>query len=201
MVSFQQTGNFFSDKEFIGAGPNGKVVVTWTKFYQGPHGAGYLQSPIVMAISRDHGHTWNNQGRSVSDPAHPFDSGSMPLYGPDGALYVAYEGGQPSTGYSTDATIVARRTWRSAASTTTSTATRSSKGRASSSTDGFASERRLTSEGSNPFVQFADGSFIGDYSQAAVGSNGVVHTAWTDFPGRPGVTSANQGVYVANFTP
>ena len=72
---------------------------------------------------------------------------------------------------------------------------------ASSSTDGFASERRLTSEGSNPFVQFADGAFIGDYSQAAVGSNGVVHTAWTDFRGRPGVTSANQDVYVANFTP
>ena len=72
---------------------------------------------------------------------------------------------------------------------------------ASSSTDGFASERRLTSEGANPFVQFADGAFIGDYSQAAVGVNGVVHTAWTDFRGRPGVTSANQDVYVANFTP
>jgi hypothetical protein len=28
-----------------------------------------------------------------------------------------------------------------------------------------------------------------------------VHTAWTDFRGRPGVTSANQDVYVANFTP
>jgi hypothetical protein len=72
---------------------------------------------------------------------------------------------------------------------------------ASVSTDGFASERRLTSEGSNPFVEFADGSFIGDYSQAAIGSNGVVHTAWTDFRGRPGVTAANQDVYVANFTP
>ena len=72
---------------------------------------------------------------------------------------------------------------------------------ASSSTDGFASELRLTSEGSNPFVQFADGSFIGDYTQAAVGSNGVVHTVWTDFRGRPGVNSANQDVYVANFHP
>jgi hypothetical protein len=72
---------------------------------------------------------------------------------------------------------------------------------ASSSTDGFAGERRLTSEGSNPYIEFADGSFIGDYSQAAVGTDGRVHVAWTDFRGRPGVTTANQDVYVAAFTP
>jgi len=341
MVSFVQAGNFFNDKEWIAAGPNGKVVVTWTRYNQGPHGAGYLRSPIVMAISNDHGQTWNNQGRAVSDASHPFDSGSIPIYGADGALYVAYEGSQPSTGYATDATVVARSTddgahftnvevgrvyddldcypefqgsqtltdehfrlnsfpafsidpvtghlaiaWAddqgagpcgqggstfsgttaaqvklvtgawgalSAPVTVTSGQDKVFPGvaarngvvtvtyytrdfaathnpatcnvkipdnappgvvsvetishsvcldyAASSSTDGFASERRLTSEGSNPFVQFADGGFIGDYSQAAVGSNGVVHTAWTDFRGRPGVTSANQDVYVANFTP
>jgi len=341
MVTWVKAGNFFNDKEFITAGPNGKVVVTWTKYYQGPHGAGYLQSPIVMAISNDGGHTWNNQGRPVSDASHPFDSGSQPLYGPDGALYVAYEGASPSAGYSTDATVVARSTddgahfanvevgrvyddldcypifqgrqtltdehfrlnsfpafsidpvtghlaiaWAddqgagtcgnggssfsgttaaqvklvtgawgglSAPATVTSGADKVFPGvaarngvvtvtyytrdfsathnpatcnvkipdnappgvvsietighsvcldyAASSSTDGFASERRLTSEGSNPFVQFADGAFIGDYSQAAFGANGVVHTAWTDFRGHPGVTSANQDVYVANFTP
>jgi len=340
MVAFVQAGNFFNDKEFIAAGPDGKVVVTWTRFYQGPHGAGYLRSPIVMALSTDHGHTWNNQGRPVSDSSHPFDSGSIPIYGPDGALYVAYEGAQPSTGFSTDAAVVARSTddganftnaeagrvyddldcypvfegsqtlsdehfrissfpafsidpvtghlaiaWTddqgagscgnggstfsgttaaqvklvtgpwgalSAPATVTTGADKVFPGvaarngvvtvtyysrdfaathnpttcdvkipddapagvvsvetinhsvcldyAASSSTDGFA-ERRLTSEGSNPFVQFADGAFIGDYSQAAVGSNGAVHTAWTDFRGRPGVTSANQDVYVANFTP
>ena len=341
MVAFVQTGNFFNDKEMITGGPDGKVVVTWTKYYQGPHGAGYLQSPIVMAISKDQGHTWNNQGRPVSDPSHPFDSGSIPIYGPDGALYVAYEGSAASTGYATDATIVARSTddgahftnvevgrvyddldcypifggrqtltdehfrlnsfpafsidpvtghlaiaWAddqgagscgnggtsftgttaaqvklvtgawgalSAPVTVTSGADKVFPGvaarngvvtvtyytrdfatthnpatcdvkipdnappgvvsietidhsvcldyAASSSTDGFATERRLTSEGSNPFVEFADGSFIGDYSQAAVGSNGTVHAAWTDFRGKPGVTSANQDVYVANFTP
>jgi hypothetical protein len=68
---------------------------------------------------------------------------------------------------------------------------------ARSSIDGFAGERRLTSEGSNPYIEFADGSFIGDYSQAAAGTDGRVHVAWTDFRGRPGVTSANQDVYVA----
>jgi hypothetical protein len=85
-------------------------VVTWTKFALGPHGAGFQQSPIVMANSTDHGRTWNNQGRAVSDASHPFDSGSIPLYGPDGALYVAYEGAQPSTGFATDATVIARST-------------------------------------------------------------------------------------------
>ena len=341
MVSWVKSADFFNDKEFIGAGPNGKVVVTWTKFALGPRGAGFLQSPIVMAISMDRGHTWNNQGRPVSDASHPFDSGSMPIFGPDGALYVAYEGAQPSTGFATDATVVARSTdngahfsnveigrvfddldcypvfqgrqtltdehfrlnsfpafsidpvtghlavaWAddegvgncgtghssfsgttaaqvklvtgawgalSAPVTITSGADKVFPGvaarngvvavtyytrdfsathnpatcdvkipddapagvvsvetidhsvcldyAASVSSDGFASERRLTSEGSNPFVEFADGSFIGDYSQAAIGSNGVVHTAWTDFRGRPGVTAANQDVYVANFTP
>src|SRR4029079_15446878 len=110
MVSFVQAGNFFNDKEWIAAGPNGKVVVTWTRTNQGPHGAGSLRSPIVMAISNDHGQTWNNQGRAVSDASHPFDSGSIPIYGADGALYVAYEGSQPSAGYATDATVVARST-------------------------------------------------------------------------------------------
>ena len=42
MVSWVKAPNFFNDKEWIAAGPNGKVVVTWTKFYQGPRGAGYM---------------------------------------------------------------------------------------------------------------------------------------------------------------
>lgn len=341
MVSYIKAGNYFNDKEWIAAGPHNKVVVTWTKFDQGAHGAGYRKSPIVMANSADGGHTWNNQGRPVSDAAHPYDQGSMPMYASDGTLYVAYEGSQPSTGYATDATVVARSTddgahfanvevgrvyddadcypvfddrqtltdehfrinsypafsvdprtgrlavaWaddrgagncgtgsasflgRSAAQvrlvtggwgalsapvTVTSGADKVFPGvatnngtvtvtyytrdfsathnpttcdvkipddappgvvavepidhsvcldyAASSSRDGFAGEKRLTSEGSNPFVQFADGSFIGDYTQAAAGSDGVVHAAWTDFRGRPGVTPANQDVYVANVAP
>ena len=42
-------------------------------------------------------------------------------------------------------------------------------------------------------------AFIGDYSQVAIGSNGVAHAAWTDFRGNPGLTAANQDVMVANF--
>ena len=88
---FLQSGNYFNDKEWIAAGPNGKVVVTWTEFNQGPHGAGYRESPIVGAISKDKGQTWNSQGFPISDAAHPFDQGSQVAFGPDGTLYVAYE--------------------------------------------------------------------------------------------------------------
>lgn len=48
---------------------------------------------------------------------------------------------------------------------------------ARSSTSGFAHQTRLASEGSNPLVEVADSAFISDSTQAAVGANGVVHTA------------------------
>ena len=338
MITWSSAGNFFNDKELIAAGPNGRVVVTWTEFNSGPHGAGYRESPIVMAISKDGGHTWNNQGSPVSDATHPFDQGSYPVFASDGKLYVAYEAADPATGYLTDVTMVARSTddgahftnvpvgrvfddldcyplfagrqtlsdehfrlnsypafsvdpvtgklavawaddqgagtcggggatfsgttsaqvklvsgaWGALSAPATVTtgagdkvfpavamranviavsyytrdyaathnpavcnfATGAGPGivvvpttssvcldyAVGTSTTGFA-ETRLTSEGSNPYVEFADGGFIGDYTQMVIGTNGVAHTSWTDFRGRPGVTTANQDVYVANFTP
>jgi len=65
----------------------------------------------------------------------------------------------------------------------------------------WSSQLRLTSDSSNQYIQFADGGFIGDYSQVAVGSDGKAHASWTDFRGRPGTTSANQDVYLSTFTP
>jgi len=332
LVAHSVTANVFHDKEFIAAGPDGRVVVTWTRFDK-------VGSPIVMALSRDGGHTWNRTGSPVSDRAHPFNQGSFPQFASDGTLYVAYEGASPTAGYTTDATVVARSTddglnfttmevgrvfddldcfpifngrqtltdehWRlnsypsfsvdpitgnlaivwadnqgsgncgtggTAFVGTTSAQVKLVTGAwgalsppvrvtpgsgdkifpavairggkiavsyytrdyaathnpaicnltagpgegfvvlptprstcldyaARVSTDGFATERRLTSEASNPHVEFADGAFIGDYTQMAIGSDGVAHATWTDFRGRPGVTSANQDVYVASFTP
>jgi hypothetical protein len=67
---------------------------------------------------------------------------------------------------------------------------------------GFGSQRRLSTESSNPFVQFADGGFIGDYTQIAITPNGSkAYAAWTDFRGRPGVTPANQDVMVESLIP
>ncbi len=108
MVHYESANNFFNDKEWIAAGAGGDVYVTWTHFNQGPHGAGYVSSHIVGAVSHDHGKTWSEM-IAVSDSAHPFDSGSSPAYAPDGTLYVAYEGNQASD-TSKDQTVVARST-------------------------------------------------------------------------------------------
>ncbi|PYU21374.1 MAG: hypothetical protein DMG30_17825 [Acidobacteria bacterium] len=342
MVVFESAGNFFNDKDWIAAGPKGEVVVTWTRFSQGPHGAGYLASPIVGAVSGDYGHSWNRRGFPISDAAHPFDQGSQVQFGPDGSLYFAYEAGSPTTGYATDAQVVARSTdagrsfinielarvyddpdcypvfagrqtltdmhfrlnsypsmnvdpitgeitlvwtdnqgsgtcgnggtsfsgttsnqvklirsgWASlgAASVVKVTSTAPDKVfpavasrngsvvatyytrdyaissdaevcnvmtnpnpaaiapvpaarsvcldyAAKTSNDGFGSQARLSTESSNPFIQFADGAFIGDYSQVATGSDGNTHAAWTDFRGNPGVTAANQDAIVATVGP
>ena len=39
------------------------------------------------------------------------------------------------------------------------------------------------------------GVFIGDYTAAVLGADGVLHPCWTDFRGNPGVTSPNQDSY------
>ena len=344
MVTYTAAGNFFHDKEWIAAGPNGRVVVTWTRFNQGPKGAGYLASPIVGAISSDYGKTWNRQGFPISDAAHPYNQGSQVAFDKDGALYVAYEGASPATGYATDALILARSTddgrtfttkelarvyddfdcypvyggrqtltymhfrlnsypamsidqvtgniaivwtdnqgsgncgsgaasfsgttanqvklvqgsWATIGGSTPTNVTNSAPDKvfpsvaaangkiavgyytrdyaitsvapicnvrtndnpgpvippssaprsvcldyAASKPDGATwAQTRLSTESSNPFIQFANGAFIGDYTQIAIAPNGVRATAaWTDFRGRPGQTSANQDVMVQTYTP
>src|SRR6266849_6509269 len=67
----------------------------------------------------------------------------------------------------------------------------------SSSTDGYASESRVSTQSSNPYIEFA-GSFIGDYTGVAVDSAGGAHTVWTDFRGLPGSTTPNQDTVVGN---
>ncbi|MCL4507874.1 MAG: glycoside hydrolase [Chloroflexi bacterium] len=340
MVAFVNAGNFFNDKEWIAAGANGQVVVTWTRFSLGPLGSGYLASPIVAAVSKDYGKTWNSQGLPVSDAAHPYNQGSQPQYGPDGALYVAYEGASPATGYATDAMVLARSTddgrtfqtkelarvyddldcypiyggrqtltdmhfrlnsypsmsvdpvtgqiaivwadnqgsgtcggggssftgttsnqvkllkgsWATIGSASVALVTSSAEDKvfpavasyngktvvsyytrdyainskaavcnlmtnsdpgaidpqpttrsvcldyaAKSSANNYRTQKRLSTQSSNPFIQFADGAFIGDYSQVALGSDGNAHAAWTDFRGNPGITPANQDVMVQTF--
>jgi hypothetical protein len=71
----------------------------------------------------------------------------------------------------------------------------------SSSSDGYASETRVSTQSSNPYVQFS-GSFIGDYTGVAVDSAGGAHTVWTDSRGLPGLaatsTTPNQDTVVGN---
>lgn len=106
MVDSAASGNFFEDKEWIGVGNDGTVYLSWTRFYQGPKGAGYLRSPIVMASSRTGGKSWSSV-KAVSDDAHPYNQGSQVGMAPDGTLYVAYEGSSAAN-LAQDALIVAR---------------------------------------------------------------------------------------------
>ncbi len=76
---------------------------------------------------------------------------------------------------------------------------------------GSAPVRRITTQTSNPQTQFVgigartgavlQGVFIGDYTAAAMGRDGVFHPSWTDFRGRPGVTSPNQDAYTQSIRP
>jgi hypothetical protein len=67
----------------------------------------------------------------------------------------------------------------------------------SSSSDNFGSQTRVSSQSSNPYLQFA-GSFIGDYTGVAVDAKGGVHTVWTDDRGLPGTTTPNQDTVVGS---
>jgi hypothetical protein len=107
VVVFDNTIQIFHDKEWIAAGRDGRVTVTWTRFDSDAAGS-YLQSPIISKSSKDSGRTWGPV-TPVSDAAHPFNQGSQVSYGEDGELYVAYEGSSPSTAYATDALVVAHR--------------------------------------------------------------------------------------------
>ena len=107
MVHYESANNFFNDKEWIAAGANGDVYVTWTLFKSNkPHG--YISSNIMVSASHDHGATWSDMVQ-VSDAAHPYDQGSSPAVAPDGTLYVAYEGNQANN-VSRDQIVLARST-------------------------------------------------------------------------------------------
>ena len=80
----------FNDKEWIGVDQSsGAAYVSWTRFDS-------TASPIVVSKSVDGGATWSP--RTSVTPTFtpggvtPFDQGSFPLVGSDGAVYIAYEG-------------------------------------------------------------------------------------------------------------
>jgi hypothetical protein len=69
-----------------------------------------------------------------------------------------------------------------------------------SSVGSFLIKTRLTEQSANPYIQFA-GSFIGDYTGAAVDRNGKPWFVWTDFRGNPGTVSPNQDTVVRGVNP
>jgi hypothetical protein len=86
----------FNDKEWIAADSHAsspfhdRVYVTFTRFVFSAGSGNYVQSPIFFASSTDHGATFSTPV-SISGNVL-YDQGSRPVVGPDGALYVFWEG-------------------------------------------------------------------------------------------------------------
>jgi hypothetical protein len=174
MVNSAASGDFFQDKEWIGVGNDGTVYLTWTRFYQGPKGAGYLRSPIVMASSRTGGKSWSSV-KEVSDAAHPYNSGSQVGMAPDGSLYVAYEGASPASSYNTSALIVARSVDGGTSFSNTEVA------RVYDDADCYPIQRPGAQDRQTlSFMQFRINSFP---SMAIDPSNGTVAIVWADNQG------------------
>jgi hypothetical protein len=86
----------FNDKEWIAADAHAtspfrdRVYVSWTRFIFNPSNGNYVQSPIFFASSSDGGATFTEPTNIVGD-VH-FDQGSRPVVGPDGTVFVFFEG-------------------------------------------------------------------------------------------------------------
>ena len=174
MVSSAASGDFFQDKEWIGVGNDGTVYLTWTRFYQGPRGLGYLRSPIVMASSKTGGKSWSSV-KQVSDDAHPYNQGSQVAMAPDGTLYVAYEGATPGSGYNQSAIVVARSVDGGTKFTNTEVA------RTFDDVDCYPIQRPGAQDRQTlSFMQFRINSFP---SMAIDPTNGTIAISWADNEG------------------
>jgi hypothetical protein len=86
----------FNDKEWIavdshvGSPFQDRIYVTWTRFVFNAHNGNYVQSPIFFVYSTDGGATFSTP-KSLSGNVL-YDQGSRPVVGPDGTLYVFWDG-------------------------------------------------------------------------------------------------------------
>lgn len=86
----------FNDKEWIGADHNAsspyrdRVYVSWTRFVFNAANGNYVQSPISFAYSTDGGKTFSSPQLISGNVL--YDQGSRPVVGPDGSVYVFFEG-------------------------------------------------------------------------------------------------------------
>jgi hypothetical protein len=85
-----------NDKEWIAADSHAssafrdRVYVSFTRFLFNPRNGSYVQSPIFFAYSTDHGATFSTP-TNISGTVL-YDQGSRPIVGPNGTVYVIFEG-------------------------------------------------------------------------------------------------------------
>jgi hypothetical protein len=88
--------SIFNDKEWITADAHAsspfrdRVYVTWTRFIFSATTGAYVQSPIAFAFSTDGGHTFSTPQLISGNVL--YGQGSRPVVGPDGTLYVFWDG-------------------------------------------------------------------------------------------------------------
>jgi hypothetical protein len=85
-----------NDKEWIAADWQAsspfrdRVYVSWTRYIFSAHNGSYVQSPIFFAYSTDGGATFSAPASIGGNVL--YDQGSRPIVGPDGTVYVIFEG-------------------------------------------------------------------------------------------------------------
>jgi len=129
-----------------------RIYVTWTRFIFNPQNGRYVQSPIWFVYSTDGGTTFSAP-TNVSANAH-YSQGSHPVVGPDGTLYVFWDGSTRLA--STNSTYVVK------------------------STDGgatFSSPLQVSTLTETAGVQNTVFR-VNSYPAAAVDLNGVVYVTW-----------------------
>jgi hypothetical protein len=167
----------FNDKEWIAADANAtspfrdRVYVTWTRFIFNAHTGDYVQSPIFEAHSSNGGATFTAP-QLIGAPVI-YDQGSRPVVGPDGTVYVFFEG---STRLATlNSTYVVK------------------------SKDGGASWSRPTAVAQLQDISpLADAAFrVNSFPAPAVGPDGTLYVAWsTQFDDSTGDLCTTFGVNV-----
>jgi hypothetical protein len=101
-----------NDKEWIAVDSNSasrfrdRIYVTWTRFLFNASNGSYVQSPIAFVSSSDGGRTFSTP-KLISGNVL-YSQGSRPVVGPDGALYVFWDGATRLA--STDSTWMVKST-------------------------------------------------------------------------------------------
>ena len=170
-----------NDKEWIAADANpsspfrDRVYVSWTRFIFNPSNGRYVQSPIDFAFSTDGGKTFSTPQLIPGNVL--YDQGSRPVVGPDGTVYVFFEG---STRLATlDSTYLVK------------------------STDGGVTwSRPVAVAPLSDIVPLADAVFrVNSFPAAAVAPNGALYVAWStqlsDATGALCVPSTSAGCHSA----
>src|SRR2546428_1610090 len=68
----------------------GRVYVSWTRFIFSAKTGAYVQSPITLSFSTDSGHTFSTP--QLVSPNVLYSQGSHVMVGPDGTVYVLWDG-------------------------------------------------------------------------------------------------------------